>query len=265
MDEIKLLAAVRPAPPADLASMRQGASDRLAAAMSGPPARPRRRRRTLTVAGIAAAACAAIVVPVALPSPAAPRLVTAAYAVQRHPDGTVSVSIRQLADPVGLQRALRAVGVPAVVLEERLPTGPGPVVRVSPASLSKITESERRADSTGRSLAVGACLIPDQQRYTEPASVQRAVLRQQQPGILMDGGSWLPAGGGTLSADFGPPASHPRDLPRGATMILHPSAMPPGAVVYLNIGSYQWHGTNWSAYLAVLNTTRLPQCANSLP
>lgn len=292
MDDIQLLKEIRPAPPAGLGHMREGVSARLTAVMTSPPGkrpprgtrRPRRRRYALAAAGVAAAACAAIIVPATLPSTATTRIMTAAYAVQRSQDGTVKFSIKELADPAGLQRALQAAGVHAVIQEEQLPVRllpPEPEAsKIPPAQLKKLPESQRRADikrEHSRSfiqaehkkvggIAVGACLLPHEQRYAEPASVQRAVLRQE-PGTLMDGGTWFPAGwgpAGTLEADFGPPSSHPRDLPRGATVILHPAAMPPGSAVYLNVGSYQWQGTNWDAYLAVMTTSHLPRCVKSM-
>jgi hypothetical protein len=48
----------------------------------------------------------------------------AAWTVVRQADGTVSVTIRQFRDPAGLQRELRADGVPAsVIFNPRLPAG----------------------------------------------------------------------------------------------------------------------------------------------
>jgi hypothetical protein len=53
------------------------------------------------------------------PAPSGPvRSQTAAWTVARGPDRTVTVLIRQLSDPAGLQRALRAAGVPAAVAFE---------------------------------------------------------------------------------------------------------------------------------------------------
>ena len=293
MNDIQLLREIYPAPPASLDQMREGASARLTAVMTSPSAlrparasqRPRRRRYALTAAAIAAAACVAIVVPAILPTSAATPMITAAYAVQRTPDGTVRISIKELTDPAGLQRALQAAGVPAVIQEERLPTRLGPPQHgliFPPASqIKKLPKKQHLAwikfihspavikaeHETFRNVAVGACLIPDAQRYTEPARVQRAVLRQQQPRYLMDGATWLPAAwgpAGMLSADFGPPSSHPRQLPRGATVVLHPAAMPPGSAIYLNIGSYQDQGTHWDAYMAVMTTSHLPRCTDSM-
>ena len=81
----------------------------------------RARRRTPAVAAGAAAAAAAIALAVsaALPAshpdghPAAAQL--AAWTVARQADGSIHVTIRELRDPAGLQRTLRADGVPANV------------------------------------------------------------------------------------------------------------------------------------------------------
>jgi hypothetical protein len=54
--------------------------------------------------------------PAPIASPSGPvRFQTAAWTVTREPDRTVTVLVRQLSDPAGLQRALRAAGVPAAV------------------------------------------------------------------------------------------------------------------------------------------------------
>jgi hypothetical protein len=79
--------------------------------------RARRRRRLLAAGGmITAAAAAAIVVPAVLPGSATGTFATKAWAVERHQDGTVTVSFDEVAtDPAALQRALRADGVYAFV------------------------------------------------------------------------------------------------------------------------------------------------------
>ena len=80
----------------------------------------RTRRRIPGIAGaLAGAAAAALAVAVLLPGahqagrPLPAQL--AAWTVVRHADGTVVVTVRQLRDPAGLQRTLRADGVPATV------------------------------------------------------------------------------------------------------------------------------------------------------
>ena len=72
--------------------------------------RPRRPRR-LALAGVAVAAATAAVALVVTGSDVTP----SAYAVQPRADGSVTVHIRGLEDAKGLERSLRAAGVPAVV------------------------------------------------------------------------------------------------------------------------------------------------------
>ena len=78
-------------------------------------------RAGLAAAAVTLAASVAITVIALLPaghhpaSPPRPGAQLAAWTVVRHGDGTVTVTIRQLRDPAGLQRRLRADGVPASV------------------------------------------------------------------------------------------------------------------------------------------------------
>ena len=133
MDEITLFAGLEPPPPADPDELRTRVRGRLATAFGENEARtgavpaatgrPRRRRRMVlgaAVAGVAAAA--AIVTPIVAPSGGATAYATADYSVQPHSDGTVNVMIKQLRDPAGLQRALRADGVAAYVRYSPSPT-----------------------------------------------------------------------------------------------------------------------------------------------
>ena len=80
--------------------------------------RARRRIPGLAVA-LAVAAGAAVTVTAVLPASHRdshqPGVQLAAWTVFKQADGTVSVTIRELRDPAGLQRRLRADGVPASV------------------------------------------------------------------------------------------------------------------------------------------------------
>lgn len=81
----------------------------------------RTRRRIPGVAGalalIAGAALAVTaLLPAARPVSHQPTAQLAAWTVVKEADGTVSVTIREFRDPAGLQRKLRADGVPASVL-----------------------------------------------------------------------------------------------------------------------------------------------------
>jgi hypothetical protein len=78
-----------------------------------------RRRIPGLVAALALVAGAVVAVTTLLPASHQasnqPRVQLAAWTVVKQADGTVSVTIRELRDPAGLQRRLRADGVPASV------------------------------------------------------------------------------------------------------------------------------------------------------
>jgi hypothetical protein len=181
MDEISLVTALRPAPPADAEQIRQRARSRLEVALTG--AGPHRRARlsrnrrwvVLGAAAAAAAIAAVIAVPAALPGGGG-SIVTKAWAVTRSPDGaTVTVTIKQtLSDQAGLQRALRADGVPAYVRPmsrcgEWLPVGGLEEIRTNDwkRCCSRLPETRtttsqrssstlRRCRKAGRSSSAGA-------------------------------------------------------------------------------------------------------------
>jgi hypothetical protein len=77
----------------------------------------RTRRRIPAIAAVlAVVAAAAIAVTMLLPGhPPSRPVQLAAWTVVKQADGTVYVTIRELRDPAGLQRALRADGIPASV------------------------------------------------------------------------------------------------------------------------------------------------------
>jgi hypothetical protein len=78
-----------------------------------------RRRIPGIAAAVAGAAAAVLAVAALLPAGhqanRQPTIQLAAWTVVKHADGTVVVTVRQLRDPAGLQRTLRADGVPASV------------------------------------------------------------------------------------------------------------------------------------------------------
>jgi len=119
MDEIMLYAGLRPEPPEGAGALLEAVRGRMDAALSpGPRTRPSRRRRRAAV--LAACALAAVTgVSVALPSVLSGRqagsVVTVAWTVQQNPDGTIKITFKQASDAAGLQRTLRAEGVPAYV------------------------------------------------------------------------------------------------------------------------------------------------------
>jgi hypothetical protein len=71
----------------------------------------------LALAGAAALAVTTLA-PVSHQASPHPRVQLAAWTVVTQPGGTISVTIRELRDPAGLQRRLRADGVPATVTFE---------------------------------------------------------------------------------------------------------------------------------------------------
>ena len=91
LDELRAVGAARPAP------------------ITSTPARRAPRARLGLAAGAVAATVAGILVA------SGGNSATPAYAVDRRPDGSVSVEINSLRDAAGLQKKLRAAGIPAVV------------------------------------------------------------------------------------------------------------------------------------------------------
>jgi hypothetical protein len=82
-------------------------------------ARGRARRRHRLIPGVAGALAVAAGVALgvsALAPVQQPTAHLAAWTVTRQPNGTIAVTIRDLRDPAGLQRKLRAAGVPARVV-----------------------------------------------------------------------------------------------------------------------------------------------------
>lgn len=122
MDELQLLQDFRAAvAPPDDHVLAQARSRMLAAA--GPDrtgdrttsARRRVRWPHLAVSGAAIAALA-VTLSLVLPGGAGGTLATRAWAVERNPDGTITVTItQQFQDPAGLQRVLQADGITAWV------------------------------------------------------------------------------------------------------------------------------------------------------
>jgi hypothetical protein len=126
MSEINTLRDMRPAPPpAELEAMRMAARERFVARTGPRRARQPWRLPVLAgglTAGVTATAAAALVLtsgPGAVPEHGTAALtrtvVTAAWTVREAADGTVTIDVRQYADPTVLQRTLRADGVNAIV------------------------------------------------------------------------------------------------------------------------------------------------------
>ena len=124
MDQVALFSDVRPASLADdeVATICDGARDWVTAAFQDAPPRRRRGRFVLALAGGAVLAAGAVTAALILPAGGAPpsggslrTFDTAAYTVRPRQNGTITVTIKQLQDPAGLQRALAADGARALV------------------------------------------------------------------------------------------------------------------------------------------------------
>lgn len=224
MDEITLFAGLKPPPPDDLADLRARTRARLDTALGAPSewtvegAEPatwagsapgglrrlrsalqprtasghrRRRRLVLGLSAVAVAVCIATAVPsVLLGGGGVP-----AYAVTRNPDGSVNVTISNIADAAdatGLQQALRAEGIQALVwagTEDQTP--PNNPLCQAPAS------------------------------NLEPRTVQQAVVHGYPLTVPAGGTSMVPTG--TADKD-----------PGGVGFIIQPAAMPRGSVLYFS-------------------------------
>jgi hypothetical protein len=204
MDEITLFAELKP-PPADTADLQASTRARLTRALRAPgptATRPRRRHQLALGLSVAAtAAVAATVVPSVLLGGSSPALVTSAYAITRNGDGTVTVTIYDIAsaaDAASLQRALRHEGIPARVW------------------IGVPTDQNNGCQAPARDL--------------EPQQTQRAVVATYLNGALIPPNGTVIAG---LPAHLSPAerASLKRDP--GLKYVIHRSAMPSGSALYL--------------------------------
>lgn len=90
------------------------AGTRMATPLEAIVARGRARRRRRRLPAIVSAGAAAVAVAVVAPSAGPGAAPLAAWTVSTRP-GVVTVTVREMQDPAGLQRTLRADGVPAIV------------------------------------------------------------------------------------------------------------------------------------------------------
>jgi hypothetical protein len=179
MDEITMFAEIKPAPPEEdggSGPIRLRARARLEEALGAPGGGRRdfsrraaglgRFRGPVLLAGAAAAVatCAAIVVPAVLPAGSAGPLVTAAWAVQRNTNGTVTVTLKDVFDLSGLQQALANDGVPARVI----------TVATDPATYTGPLAAAHPVNRT----TVSGCFYPATGSYFASAPVQQAVVTQ---------------------------------------------------------------------------------------
>jgi hypothetical protein len=148
-----------------LQQLRQVVADRPAAAhaVTAAPAPPRMRRRRLVLAGAGGVAAVAAAVAIVAGSGG---VTDSAYAVIPRADGSVTVKISTLSDADGLQGALRAAGVPAVVRYGRATDCPGPVTGPAPGPGSESGNAQHHTaagdasgpstDTAGAAPAAGA-------------------------------------------------------------------------------------------------------------
>lgn len=245
MDEISMFATLRPEPPGDGGTAVVGARARVTAVLDSPPARAsgtRTGKGRVVLAGglVTAAATAAVVVPATLPGSAGtPR----AWAVGRNSDGTVTVTVDEVFhDLAGLQQALRAKGVPAVV-----------------AVIPWKTSSVR-----GGIEAVQACGYYPLDRA--PAAVQRAVVTHPLARMTV---ATAGPGAKPLTKATSDAAAKNTAVHRGTTVLpdpfiwtFRPSKLPRGAVVFISASPAAASGAI-SAVVSnplVLRSDRLPGC-----
>lgn len=121
MDEITMFASIRPEPPADQDALQKAARAAFITAVRPriTAVRPRARWRLPAGLGALAAASATAAMAIVATTSGAPAstnvVVTAAWTVHEDAGGTVTLQIRQLANPAKLQRTLRADGIYAIV------------------------------------------------------------------------------------------------------------------------------------------------------
>ncbi|HEY4849236.1 MAG TPA: hypothetical protein VII22_00485 [Streptosporangiaceae bacterium] len=197
--------------------------------------RPRRHwpRAVLVPAAAAAsmiAAASLAVILTANPGPAARpnsgqhgpgRIVAAAWAVRVNGDRTVTITVGQLRDPDGLQRALRREGIPALV-------------RYTPM----VTENVGGAEVSGP-----ACdyVIPPQELV--PPAATRAVLARPQP----------------LASPVSRSALSQNSTPL-MVFTVRPWALPAGAVIFIQDSTTTSGPGASSIGVSVLASDHLPPC-----
>jgi hypothetical protein len=213
MDEITLFTALRPAPPTDADQIGRAARARLARAYRRTP-RHRRWPLILATGGIILAGTVTLAVPAIIPSHNEGRLITSAWTVQVNRDHTVTITIKRLHDPAGLQRALRHAGIPALVryiLPATTAHSPGvPATRPSPIYAS--------------------CTWPASAHL--PASVARRVF----PHVLLEPGGVALAPPAFKTLKTPRPSVSPIAIPRSRVLFLftiRPQFIPRGAVVFI--------------------------------
>jgi hypothetical protein len=236
MNEIPALRELRPEPPpAELHAMRVAARQRFVAGTRSKRAREWCRLPVLAGGLTAAAAATATAALVLASGPAAVpgqhgvaghlrTVVTAAWTVHEDADGTVTIHLRQYANPAGLQQTLRADGVNAIVRAVPYALHTIGIGAFSPAHKNPGTHA-------GHGVAVPACAYAT--RDDAPPGVQHAVVTIVKQAIP-------------------------------AYVIIHPDVMPQGSALFLtfmaNVPAKTGGTSNWAMKPVVLNNDMVPAC-----
>jgi len=230
-----------------LAELRQIVAERPAPA---PDHRARRARPArLAAAGGGVAVASAAVAAVVVSGGTAP----AAYAVDARPDGRVVVHVRSLRDAAGLQRELRAAGVPAVVdYATTAPDGCAAPRTGAATSGGGATSAGPRAGSTsGRSAGARGARAGDRR---DGPRLEVGVERGDGPRLERHGD-------GPGTAERGGPGRPAPTKTRvdgdGATLTIDASAVPAGQRVWITTSS----GRVQSLSIAVGSRRPAPPCS----
>ena len=245
MSEIDMLREIRPVPPpAEMEAMHMAARDRFVAGTRSR--RGRHRWRLPVLAGgltAAAAATAAIALVLSSGPGAAPgqqptaghagTVITAAWTVRQSADGTVTIYLRQYANPGALQQTLRADGINAIVRPIPVTFQTIPLPRLAPGLAKQPSPWPAK-----RPLRVPRPVCMYASTNNAPAAVQQAVV--------------------TIGR---------RALP--ARFIIDPAAMPQGSALLLAFmsgapRSFKNDNTGVMALIpVVLNNDTLPACVRN--
>jgi hypothetical protein len=123
--------------------------------------------------GGAAIAALAVTLSIVLPGGADGTFVTKAWAVERNPDGTVTVTMdQQIQDPAGVQRALREDGISAYVQVNATVSGPqGGGRACSYAHLDKAPAAVQKAVITSNQIPVASNGISQESWTIHPSAM----------------------------------------------------------------------------------------------
>jgi hypothetical protein len=136
------------------------------------------RRPAVRLGAVAGVAAAAVVAPLVLSGGGAP-----AYAVVKHPDGSLSITVNDTRHPVELQRKLKEYGVNSKVMVDKVcRTSPGlenalqDIIRRGPHNAGNIIVVDPRTLPSGALLTIGVSrAVPVGAPPGEPESVETSI------------------------------------------------------------------------------------------